>query len=89
LIAQLRKYFPARFRLRWTDVCRIATVEVSRATLRMRRMTIQLSCPLCQDEVTWEVDESADELVCGGCAARVALAPDPAITYGLLYEPAA
>jgi hypothetical protein len=55
----------------------------------MRRMTIQLSCPLCQDEVTWEVDESADELVCGGCATRVAFAPDPTITYGLLYEPAA
>ena len=55
----------------------------------MRRMTIQLSCPLCQDEVAWEVDESADELVCGGCSARVAFAPDPAITYGLLYEPAA
>jgi hypothetical protein len=73
----------------WTDVSRIATVEMSRATLRMRRMNIQLSCPLCQDEVTWEVDESADELVCGGCAARVAFAPDPAITYGLLYEPAA
>ena len=68
---------------------RIATVEVSRGTLSMRRMTIQLSCPLCQDEVTWEVDESADELVCGGCATRVAFAPDPAITYGLLYEPAA
>ena len=68
---------------------RIATVEVSRGTLSMRRMTIQVSCPLCQDEVTWEVDESADELVCGGCATRVAFAPDPAITYGLLYEPAA
>jgi hypothetical protein len=75
LIAQSRKYF--------------ATAEVSRATLSMRRMTIQLSCPLCQDEVTWEVDESADELVCGGCAIRVAFAPDPTITYGLLYEPAA
>ncbi len=71
------------------DASRIATVEVSRGTLSMRRMTIQLSCPLCQDEVTCEVDESADELVCGGCAARVAFAPDPAITYGLLYEPAA
>ena len=71
------------------DVPRIATVEVSHGTLSMRSMTIQLSCPLCQDEVTWEVDESADELVCGGCAARVAFAPDPAITYGLLYEPAA
>ena len=55
----------------------------------MRRMTIQLSCPLCQDEVTCEVDESTDELVCGACAARVAFAPDPVITYGLLYEPAA
>ena len=71
------------------DAFRIATVEMSRATLSMRRMTIQLSCPLCEDEVTCEVDESADELVCGGCAARVAFAPDPAITYGLLYEPAA
>jgi len=67
----------------------IATLEVSRGTLNMRRMTIQLSCPLCQDEVTCEVDESADELVCGACAARVAFAPDPVITYGLLYEPAA
>jgi transcription elongation factor Elf1 len=67
----------------------IATVEVSRGTLSMRRMTIQLSCPLCQDEVICEVDESADELVCGDCGARVAFAPDPVITYGLLYEPAA
>ena len=52
-------------------------------------MTIQSSCPLCQDEVAWEVDESADELVCGGCAVRVAFAPDAAITFGLLYEQAA
>ena len=71
------------------DASRIATVEESRCALSMRRMTIQISCPLCQDEVTCEVDESADELVCGGCAARVAFAPDPVITYGLLYEPAA
>ncbi len=62
---------------------------MSRATLNMRRMTIQLSCPLCQDEVTWEVDESADELVCWRLRHRVAFAPDPTITYGLLYEPAA
>jgi hypothetical protein len=55
----------------------------------MRGMNIQLTCPWCQDEVAFAVDESADELVCGACATRMAFAPDPVTTYGLLYEPAA
>jgi hypothetical protein len=52
-------------------------------------MNIQLTCPWCQDEVAFVVDESADELVCGACATRMAFAPDPVTTYGLLYEAAA
>ena len=35
------------------------------------------------------VDEASDELVCSGCATRMAFAPDPVTTFGLLYEPAA
>jgi hypothetical protein len=62
---------------------------MSQATLRMRRMNIQLTCPWCQDEVTFAVDESADELVCASCSTRMAFAPDPVTTYGLLYEPVA
>ncbi|HET6745733.1 MAG TPA: hypothetical protein VFH90_07785 [Candidatus Limnocylindria bacterium] len=49
-------------------------------------MNIQLSCPWCNEDADFLVDESQDELVCSGCATRMAFAPDPATTYGLLYE---
>lgn len=62
---------------------------MSRTTLSMRRMNIQMTCPWCQDEIAFVVDESADELVCDGCSTRMSFAPDPIVTYGLLYEPAA
>jgi len=52
-------------------------------------MNIQLSCPWCNDDVEFVVDEARDELVCSGCATRMAFAPDPVTTFGLLYEPAA
>ena len=52
-------------------------------------MTVQLSCPWCEEELSFEVDEDRDELVCSGCSMRTAFAPDPATTYGLLYEPVA
>ena len=52
-------------------------------------MMIQLTCPWCQDEVAFEVDETRDELVCTSCSTRTEFAPDPVTTYGLLYEPAA
>ena len=51
-------------------------------------MTVQLDCPWCQDEVAFEVDETADELVCIACGIRTAFAPDPVATFGLLYEAA-
>ena len=53
-----------------------------------RRMTIQLDCPWCQDEVAFEVDETADELACTACGIRTEFAPDPVATYSLLYEAA-
>jgi hypothetical protein len=53
----------------------------------MRRMNIQLSCPWCNDDTEFLVDETDDELVCSVCATRTAFAPDPVTTYGLLYEP--
>jgi hypothetical protein len=52
-------------------------------------MTIQLSCPWCTDEVTFTVNETDDELVCGSCSTRMDFAPDPGVTYELLYAPAA
>jgi hypothetical protein len=52
-------------------------------------MTIQLDCPWCQDEVTFTVDETDDEMVCAECNTRMTFAPDPVTTFGLLYEPAA
>jgi hypothetical protein len=52
-------------------------------------MTVQLSCPWCEEELAFEVDEARDELICSGCSMRTAFAPDPATTYGLLYEPVA
>jgi transcription elongation factor Elf1 len=52
-------------------------------------MTIQFDCPWCQDEVAFTVDETDDEMVCSACNTRMAFAPDPKTTFGLLYEPAA
>ena len=49
-------------------------------------MNIQLSCPWCNEEADFLVDETQDELVCSGCATRMAFAPDPITTFGLLYE---
>jgi hypothetical protein len=52
-------------------------------------MTIQLACPWCTEEVTFTINETDDELVCSGCAMRIDFAPDPGVTYQLLYAPAA
>jgi hypothetical protein len=52
-------------------------------------MTVQLTCPWCQDEVDFVVAETDDELVCTACSTRMDFAPDPAATFSLLYEPAA
>jgi DNA-directed RNA polymerase subunit RPC12/RpoP len=52
-------------------------------------MTVQLICPWCEDEVAFEVDEAADEIVCSACGTRTEFAPDPVLTYSLLYEAAA
>ena len=52
-------------------------------------MTIQLTCPWCTDEVTFTIDEADEELVCGACSTRIDFAPDPGVTYQLLYAPAA
>ena len=51
-------------------------------------MNILLDCAWCGDEVVFSIDESHDELVCSACNAHTAFAPDPSITYGLLYEAA-
>lgn len=65
-----------------------ATRKLSRATLIVRRMNILLDCAWCGDEVVFEVNETDDELTCSACNTRMALAPDPATTFALLYEPA-
>jgi hypothetical protein len=54
-----------------------------------RAMTIQLTCPWCTDEVTFTVDEADQELVCSACSTRMDFAPDPGVTYELLYATAA
>lgn len=51
-------------------------------------MTIQMTCPWCEDELAFLVDEMADELECSGCAMRMQFAPDPAVAYNLLYAAA-
>ena len=48
-------------------------------------MNIQLSCPWCTDEVTFTIDEADEELVCSSCSTRMDFAPDPGVTYELLY----
>ena len=52
-------------------------------------MTIQMTCPWCEDELAFLVDETADELVCSGCAMRMQFAPDTEVTYSMLYASAA
>ena len=54
-----------------------------------RAMTIQLTCPWCTDEVTFTIDEADQELVCSACSTRMDFAPDPGVTYELLYATAA
>jgi hypothetical protein len=61
---------------------------LSRSTLIVRGMNIQLDCAWCGDEVVFTVNETDDELVCGACNAHVAFAPDPSTTFSLLYESA-
>ena len=51
-------------------------------------MMTSLTCPWCEDEVLFAVDEAADELVCSACQTRVAFAHDPVTTFELLYEAA-
>jgi transcription elongation factor Elf1 len=50
-----------------------------------RDMTIQLSCPWCTDEVAFTINEADEELVCSSCAMRMDFAPDPGVTFELLY----
>jgi hypothetical protein len=52
-------------------------------------MNIQLACPWCTDEVTFTINETDDELVCSSCSTRMDFAPDPGVTYELLYTSAA
>jgi hypothetical protein len=49
-------------------------------------MNIQLDCAWCGDEVVFSVNEADDELVCSACHIHMAFAPDPAVTFALLYE---
>jgi len=51
-------------------------------------MTVHLICPWCKDEVAFEVDRHSDELLCSVCGTSFDFAPDPAVTYALLYEAA-
>jgi hypothetical protein len=52
-------------------------------------MNIQLSCPWCQDDVAFTLNERDDEMTCESCGVQFALAPDPVTTFNLLYETAA
>jgi hypothetical protein len=65
-----------------------ATRKVSRRVLTMRVMNIQLDCPWCDQEADFEIREADDDLVCGACGTRTAFAPDPVVTYSLLYDTA-
>jgi DNA-directed RNA polymerase subunit RPC12/RpoP len=51
-------------------------------------MNILLDCAWCGDEVVFTVTEADDELACSACTTRIDFAPDPATTFGLLYETA-
>lgn len=74
-------------RCRWLG-SRNATGKVSRHTLRIAGMMIQLTCTWCHDEIPFELDEAADELICSGCGIRTEFAPDPVTTFELLYKAA-
>ena len=52
-------------------------------------MSIQMNCPWCLDDADFVLDEADEELVCSACSTRMAFAPDPVVTFGLLYEAAA
>ena len=52
-------------------------------------MNILLDCAGCGDEVVFTVNATDDELACSACNIRMDFAPDPAATFGLLYEAAA
>ena len=54
-----------------------------------RRMNIQLTCPWCLDDADFALDEAEEEIVCSVCTTRMTFAPDPIVTFGLLYEAAA
>jgi hypothetical protein len=54
-----------------------------------RRMNIQMACPWCVDDVDFVLEEADEDLVCSRCSTRIAFAPDPVVTFGLLYEAAA
>lgn len=66
----------------------IATREVSRGHRSIRGMELLLTCPWCEDEARFSVDEGADEVVCTRCDTRLAFAPDPVATFELLYTAA-
>jgi hypothetical protein len=78
LLAQRRKFI-SRAEPRGRDTLGVAQRAQDRA------MTIQLSCPWCTDEVAFTINEADEELVCSACSTRVDFAPDPGVTYELLY----
>ena len=49
-------------------------------------MNILLDSAWSEDEVVCTVDETVDELVCSACNTRMDFAPDPAITFAMLYQ---
>ncbi|HEX2222054.1 MAG TPA: hypothetical protein VHK06_05970 [Candidatus Limnocylindria bacterium] len=49
-------------------------------------MIVQLTCPWCEDELPFEVDEASDEVACTACGTRLNFAPDPVATF--LYDAA-
>ena len=51
-------------------------------------MTVLLTCPSCDEEVAFLVDEADDEIVCSACNTRMAFAPDAITTFDLLYRAA-
>jgi hypothetical protein len=71
----------------WTDASHRDTQVVTKQR-HARGMNILLDCAWCGDEVVFSVDEADDELVCSSCNTHMAFAPDPAITFAMLYEPA-
>jgi hypothetical protein len=74
------------------SICAITQVVCDRRGVAGRAdtpgMTVHLICPWCEDEVAFEVDRDSDELLCSACGTSFDFAPDPAVTYALLYEAA-